>query len=166
MPGRGGRSPILAATVALISGTAAFAAPRINGSPQLAGAVTAVHDGDTFRFGATAVRVYGIDAPELETPYGPAARSVLIRAIDGGTVRCTDTGTRSHERVVARCLNHRGEDIAAIVVRSGWAVDWWRFSCGRYLPEQADAQAARRGMFAYGVQPWHPRSRFARQCGA
>ncbi len=158
---------ILAAIVAALAiGGVAVGAPWTGDIPTLAGHVTSVHDGDTFRIGATTIRVYGIDAPELATPYGPSAQSVLVRAIDGGAVRCIDTGSRSYDRIVASCVNHRGHDIAAIVVRSGWAVDWWRFSCGRYLTDQQDAQDARRGMFAYGVRPWHPRPRHARHCGA
>ena len=133
--------------------------------PVLSGRPTDIHDGDTFRFGATRIRIAGVDAPELETRYGPAARSALIAAIGSGDVVCEDTGARSYRRVVARCVNAQGQDLSAVMARSGWAVDWWSFSCGSHLAEERDAQRARRGMYAYGVQPWRERPPYARQCG-
>ena len=133
--------------------------------PQLAGRVTAIHDGDTFHIGRTIIRVYGVDAPELETAYGPASREALTRAIGDRPVTCEDTHTRSHGRVVARCFNARHADLAQQLAREGWVVDWWIFSCGRYQADQDEARAARRGMFAYGVTPWRGRSSFDRRCG-
>ena len=52
------------------------------------GVPTSIHDGDTFRFGKLRVRVWGIDAPELETQFGPAARAQAPRP-----VHTTEPGT-------------------------------------------------------------------------
>ena len=48
----------------------------------------------------------------------------------------------TYRRVVARCVNAQGSDLSAIMARSGWAVDWWSFSCGTYLADEHDAQHA------------------------
>lgn len=143
------------------------AAQPIGDSPtRLSGRATDIHDGDTFRFGGTRIRLFGIDAPELDDPGGRAAREALALAIAGGRVSCTDTGARSYDRIVARCVNAKGYDLARIMVRSGWAVDWWYHSCGLYLADEADAQKARRGIFGgRGVVPVHERPR-DRKCGA
>lgn len=132
---------------------------------MLSGRPSNVHDGDTFRFGATRIRIAGVDAPELETRYGPAARQALIAAIGSGDVVCQDTGARSYRRVVAHCVNARRQDLSAVMARWGWAVDWWSFSCGEYLADEHEAQRAARGMYAYGVQPWRERPAYARHCG-
>ena len=100
------------------------------------GVPTSIHDGDTFRFGKLRVRVWGIDAPELETQFGPAARAQLVQLVADRRVTC------------------RGTDLAAAMARTGWAVNWSTFSHGRYLADQQAAQRERRGVFAYGVQPW------------
>lgn len=118
------------------------------------GVPTSIHDGDTFRLGALRVRVWGIDAPELETQFGPAARAQLVQLVADRRVTCRDTGKRNHDRIVAQCWNWQGIDLAAAMARTGWAVNWSTFSHGRYLADQQAAQRERRGVFAYGVQPW------------
>lgn len=157
---------IFTVAIVLLSCTPAVAFTKGGEPPNLSGRPTDVHDGDTFRFGRTRIRVYGIDAPELDTAYGPGARSALIAAIGDGPVRCRDTGARSYGRVVASCTNARGEDLARDVVRAGWAVDWWLYSCGVYLQDQQTAQRSRRGMFASGIPAWRQRTPGARVCGA
>jgi endonuclease YncB( thermonuclease family) len=118
------------------------------------GVPTSIYDGDTFRFGKMRVRIWGIDAPEKETRFGPDARAQLVQLVAGRPVKCHDTGQRNHDRIVAQCWNWRGVEIASAMVRTGWAVDWARFSQGRYQPSQQAAQRARAGMYRYGVQPW------------
>ena len=155
----------LAVTFLIFCSASASAFTKGGEPPNLSGRPTDVHDGDTFRFGRTRIRVFGIDAPELNTAYGPGARSALVAAIGDGTVRCRDTGARSYGRVVASCINARGADLARDVVQAGWAVDWWSYSCGAYLRDQQAAQHERRGMFASGIPAWRQRSPVARACG-
>ena len=57
----------------------------------------------------------------------------------GRLVACDDRGRDRYGRVVAVCRTESGE-INAAIVRRGWAVDWPRYSHGRY---QAEEQAAR-----------------------
>lgn len=118
------------------------------------GVPTSIYDGDTFRFGEIPVRIWGIDAPEKRTRFGPAARAQLVQLVGDRRVTCRDTGQRNHDRIVAQCWNWRGVEIASAMVRTGWAVDWSTFSKGRYRPSQRAAQRTKAGMYRYGVQPW------------
>ena len=91
-----------------------------------------VIDGDTIRIEGRSIRLNGIDAEELDEPHGNVARKILIGAIAGRTVTCRDLGDRSYKRIVAVCYNYRGQDIAALVIASGGALDCKRYSGGRY----------------------------------
>lgn len=109
---------------------------------------THITDGDTFRFGATRIRLQGIDAPEMATAQGEPARQHLMSIIGSDPVRCRDTGQRSYDRVVAVCWSQAGRDLSAAMVEDGWATDWARFSGGRYAVAEWQARAAGRGMHA------------------
>lgn len=87
-------------------------------------------DGDTFRCGPTHVRLWGVDAPEHDTPAGPASTAALGRLLGSGAVTCHRKGT-SYGRVVAMCWVD-GRDLAGAMVDAGQAVDWPRYSRGYY----------------------------------
>jgi endonuclease YncB( thermonuclease family) len=121
----------------------------------LAGEIT-VTDGDGFRIGGERVRLWGIDAPELDQqcsrdrtayPCGIDARDALGRLLDGGTPSCQRLYEDLYGRTVARC-SVAGVDLGAEMVRLGWAVDFRRYSEGGYADEEARARAARRGLWA------------------
>jgi len=94
-----------------------------------------VHDGDTLTIQGQAVRLFGIDAEELDEPNGPRARDAL-RALVKGThhVRCEPTGQKSYNRVVAICYTAAGEDLGEAMVRGGYVLDCARYSDSRYRP--------------------------------
>ena len=106
----------------------------------LSGPAVAI-DGDTLAIGRARVRLCGIDAPERREPGGREARAFLGGLIHGRRVRCEPVGTgtpcdgrsppRSKGRVVAQCFVGR-RDIARVLVQSGHARDWPRFSGGAY----------------------------------
>ncbi|MCF8482192.1 MAG: thermonuclease family protein [Rhodospirillum sp.] len=99
----------------------------------LAGLPGRVSDGDTFRIQgvATRIRIWGVDAPELSTREGPAAREVLRALLGDGPVACRVVDTDRYGRTVARCFV--GErDLAEDLVRRGCARDWPRYSGGAY----------------------------------
>lgn len=110
---------------------------------EISGVVTHVEDGDTFSVGVTAIRLCGIDAPESRAPGGDDSFAALYRMIRGRQVRCLPVGEgtpcdgRSQRmnrgRVVAQCFLE-GADIAAAMVRAGFACDWPRYSGGAYGP--------------------------------
>jgi endonuclease YncB( thermonuclease family) len=113
-------------------------------------------DGDSLEIGGRRVRLFGIDAPELDQncrsaagaayDCGTAARRALDAAIGGRTVTCTPVGA-SHDRAVALCQAN-GRDLSEEMVRSGHALELKNFSRGRYGPAERAARGARRGLWA------------------
>jgi len=97
--------------------------------------VPTVHDGDTLMIQGQAVRLFGIDAEELDEPNGPRARDAL-RALVRGTnhVRCELTGDKTYNRVVGICYTAAGEDLGEAMVRGGFALDCARYSDHLYRP--------------------------------
>lgn len=91
-----------------------------------------VVDGDTITIRKTQVRLFGIDAPELDHPFGRNAKSALITLCKGDTVRAEIIAQDSHGRAVARCYLKDGRDLSAEMVKLGLAIDWPKFSDGKY----------------------------------
>jgi len=101
-------------------------------------AALTVTDGDTIRDGALRVRLWGIDAPEMDTRQGPSARAYLRQMIGDLPVACDPRGTDRYGRTVAICYLPDGRDLACEMVRAGWAVDWPRYSGGAYARCKGD----------------------------
>ena len=91
-----------------------------------------VIDGDTIVIKKTKIRLAGIDAPELDEPWGQVAKSAMIRICQGGAIRAVLTGGSSYDRVVATCYLPNGADIGAELVKQGLALDIPMFSGGKY----------------------------------
>lgn len=122
-----------------------------------------VIDGDGFQFGAEKIRLWGIDAPELRQecskdglryPCGKIARDNLETLLAGQSVECVAQNRDRYGRTVAICTAG-GEDVAGWMVSHGWALDWPRYSGGRYSVQQDKAEDARRGLWAgFFSVPW------------
>lgn len=91
-----------------------------------------VIDGDTIDIGGTRIRLAGIDAPEMDHPYGKRAKWVLVNLCKGREVRAVFDGDLSYDRTVATCYLPDGRDLSAEMVKAGMAIDWPRFSRGKY----------------------------------
>lgn len=91
-----------------------------------------VIDGDTIVVQKTQVRLFGIDAPELNHPYGKKAKWELVNLCKGKTVRAEVSVQDVHGRVVAKCYLSDGRDLSAEMVKAGLAIDWPKFSGGQY----------------------------------
>jgi len=91
-----------------------------------------VIDGDTIVIGKQNIRLAGIDAPELDHPWGQKSKYALVALCRGQTIKVRVTGELSHNRVVGVCYLPDGRDLAAELVRMGLAVDWPKYSGGRY----------------------------------
>lgn len=89
-------------------------------------------DGDTIVIGRQNIRLFGIDAPEMDHPYGKVAKSALIGLCRGQTISASVTGGMSYGRVVAICHLPDGRDLSAEMVRTGHAIDWPKHSGGKY----------------------------------
>ena len=106
-----------------------------------------VIDGDTIVIRHIKVRLWGIDAPELDEPWGRKAKGAMIDICRGSVVTATLTGETTHDRYVARCTLADGTDICAELIRRGLALDWPLFSGGHYRDlEQPDFRRRLAGM--------------------
>ncbi|MBD5417360.1 MAG: thermonuclease family protein [Desulfovibrio sp.] len=132
--------------------------------------VLSVHDGDSItarrvgpvRHKSDKVRVYGIDCPELDQPYGEEARELTARILDGKTVEIVPAqkGKSYRREVGGIVLLGDMLVIQDTLVSAGlaWVDD--RFCklpvCDLWRLHQREAKAARRGLWADDapVPPW------------
>ena len=113
-----------------------------------------VIDGDTIVINKIRLRLAGIDAPELDHPWGKKSKWAMVQLCKGQTVTARIKPELSYDRMVAECFLPDGRDLAAELVRIGLALDWPKFSGGKYRhlePEDARrklwrADARQRGM--------------------
>ncbi|MBK6468112.1 MAG: thermonuclease family protein [Rhodobacter sp.] len=108
-----------------------------------------VIDGDTIDIEGTRIRLAGIDAPELEDPYGKQARSALIRLCHGAEMRAVAEGEQTHVRLVATCYLPDGRDLSAEMVKAGLAIDWPKFSSGKVGEASAPKRPPRGSLRAF-----------------
>jgi endonuclease YncB( thermonuclease family) len=100
-----------------------------------------VIDGDTIEIDGTRLRLAGIDAPELDHPWGQKSKWAMVQLCKGQTVTAHILPELSYDRIVAQCFLPDGRDLAAELVRCGLALDWRKFSGGKYRHlEPADAR--------------------------
>lgn len=114
-----------------------------------------VSDGDSLRIGATRVRLFGIDAPELRQRCESSGRSwacgawsknMLQQIVSKGVLSCEMVEKDRYGRSVARCRVGR-EDVAALMVRAGAATAFTRYSKD-YLPQERAAKAEALGLWS------------------
>ncbi|MBF9023294.1 thermonuclease family protein [Rhodobacterales bacterium FZCC0069] len=108
---------------------------------QISGIVSYVRDVDTVEVGGIAIRLNGIDGPELSTQAGQQAKLFMAELVLNREVLCNLTGERSHDRLIGICYLN-GEDIGAIAIRNGFALDCRRYSGGRYARLETEAAIA------------------------
>ena len=158
----------LAAWLCLASGWAANPASQMSVRP-FTGTVTHVTDGDTLWVRPSgggepvAVRLQGIDAPEICQPQGLEAKTALMAKTLHRAVTIHPRTRDGWHRTVAR-VHLDGQDLGQWLVQQGWA---WspghQHHPGPYAAEQAQARAARAGLWAQ-PEAIPPRS-FRRQHG-
>lgn len=98
------------------------------------GAVARVVDGDTFYLDGveTRFRLWGVDAPEKDTPGASEAAEALTNLVAGRTLACEEMDRDRYARIVARCTLDDGRDIARILIDIGAAIEMPRYSGGYY----------------------------------
>lgn len=127
-----------------------------------------VTDGDTIQVQGERVRLWGIDAPEMNQvchadgqPYqaGEMAAMAVTVVIDNDPVSCDVLDTDRYGRAVVR-YSVEGNDLGSMMVAAGWAWDFTRYSDGFYEMEEASARQA--GLGVWGgecMAPWEWRRR-------
>jgi endonuclease YncB( thermonuclease family) len=126
-----------------------------------------VIDGDTIDIAGSRIRLQGIDAPETDQTCtdadkktwrcGRAATRELVGLIAGRPLRCETSGFDRYRRVLAVCALPDGSDVNAWMVRQGWALAYYS---AVYRSEEAEAHAAKRGIWAGSfMPPWEWRHR-------
>ena len=119
-----------------------------------------VIDGDTIAVEGTTprIRLDAIDAPEGSQPCFDSAGARYLcgtRAAESladiigrnGRVTCTAKDVDRYGRIVAVCFVG-ATDINREMVRRGWAIEFKRYSDGRYSAAEAEAKAAKAGLWA------------------
>lgn len=162
----------LLAALALAAGaSAAVAATPLRAE----GVAVAYDDGDSFDLripgrGLTTIRMHAIDAPELVQRHGDVARRALIEAIGGRPVRVDCYKQDARGRHVCRVWAG-ADDLQQVMLQQGhaWHMTVYRQEqssgeYGRYAWAQAQARAARRGLWATPrpLPPWECRARLRR----
>lgn len=139
------RSP-LAALLALLAFPAC--------AQDVSGTARAV-DGDSLDFGGIAVRIHGIDAPELaqtcersgaQWACGRDAASRLAELVARGPVTCQQRDYDDHGRVVSSC-SVGTTDLGEAMVSAGLAIAFTQFS-QQYVGAEARARDAKVGLWA------------------
>ncbi len=119
-----------------------------------------VVDGDTLHVSGTTVRLFGIDAPEMdqtcrdaggrEWGCGAFVAAELARRYGGQTATCEPLDTDRYGRTVARC-RVAGRDIAEDLVLDGWATAYQQYSQDYVLAEKS-AQLRQAGLWSGTMQ--------------
>jgi endonuclease YncB( thermonuclease family) len=144
--------------------------PRQPTQPSRVMAGTAsVIDGDTIEIHGRRIRLWGIDAPEGGQPCrvngepwrcGQKSALALSSYIGLRTVSCEQRDSDRYGRAVAVCSIGQTPDLGEWLVRSGWALDYPRYSRGAYSDAQREAARTRRGMWQGQFdKPWEWRGR-------
>lgn len=108
--------------------------PREVAAGEFSGIARYIVDGDTLYLNGVdpAIRVWGLDAPERDQEGFQAARDALTRMAEGKRLRCVEIDRDRHGRIVARCYLKDGRDIAAMMIATGTAKEFCRYSKGYY----------------------------------
>ncbi|MEO1557731.1 MAG: thermonuclease family protein, partial [Pseudomonadota bacterium] len=71
-----------------------------------------VVDGDSLRINKQDIRIYGVDAPELNHPYGQKAKWAMVSLCKGQRVKAKIIEEDDHGRKVAMCYLPDGRDLS------------------------------------------------------
>ncbi|GAA5094120.1 thermonuclease family protein [Bartonella acomydis] len=125
-------------------------------------------DGDSIMISSVMIRLIGIDAPELQqfcgknktrTPCGLEAKQYLKELIANQPVTCYWHKKDKYRRILATCKTKEISNINAMLVRNGWAVNYYD-----YPAEEQEAKKNKIGMWQSHFQrprEWrkaHPRT--------
>ena len=134
--------------------------------PYYTGEVVRIIDGDTIHvreYGNKKlhkVRLGGIDAPELDQPYGQNAKAALNAILKYHTVQVNVLEKDIYQREIATVLD-KGADIAAFMLQYGYAWHYKSFNSSieyTRLEQLAKAQGLGLWSLEHNIPPWLWRS--------
>lgn len=101
---------------------------------RLHGKVRFVVDGDSLFINGhkPQIRLWGVDAPEKRDSGYAAATKTLNRIAFNNNISCQVVETDRYGRTVARCFLNDGQEINALMIASGTATEYRRFTKGFY----------------------------------
>ena len=130
-------------------------------SADLSGTALIV-DGDTITISGNKIRLHGIDTPEKDQvcrdagviwKCGDEATEALREWTDTKEVRCVGEDKDKYGILIAECFVD-GYSLNARLVSEGWALAYRRYS-KKYIPQEDEAKAAKKGMWiGEFVAPW------------
>ena len=135
----------------------------------VSGTVIRVIDGDTLRVSIEGfempVRLWGIDALEMDQPNGPKAREKLEALVPKGSrVKVYPVSKDYYDRMVAVVDNGNGQAVNFNMVARGWAYHHPRYDPRRrgcLASAERAARDSRMGLWRYGTSkedpPWERR---------
>jgi endonuclease YncB( thermonuclease family) len=109
-----------------------------------------VIDGDTVAIRRIKIRLAGIDAPELDMPFGKKSKWAMVDLCRGQTLHVVLHGETSHDRQVGTAYLPDGRDVGAELIRRGLALDCAFYSGGKYRPLEPEGARRRLGNGAFG----------------
>ena len=76
------------------------------------------------------VRLWGIDAPEMDAPDGSgwAARKTMDSLVHGYPIDCTVFYADRYGRQIATCTHPQNGDIGRALIRWGWAMEYRKYT--------------------------------------
>lgn len=128
------------------------------------GQVVGVGDGDTIRVMAEGkeekIRLFGVDCPEKDMPFGSAAKQFTSDLVFGKSVRVQKLDSDRYGRIVAEVYYREADGTAerslnAALAEAGLAWAYRQYS-DRFAPQEDAARAAKRGLWAQDdpEPPW------------
>lgn len=123
-----------------------------------------ISDGDSFqvRVGDSSfrVRMHGVDAPELDQPYGRQSRYCLKEILSVAPIRLQEEYKDPYGRMVATILDENGQDLNERAVRRGCAWAYVHYS-SKYSHAERQARKERLGLWEERnpIPPWMWRRR-------
>ena len=145
---------LLCGSAALVLALAAPALADISGSPR-------VIDGRTLEVAGQRIRLFGIDAPELDQvcrhggrdyQCGRVARAALWDLVAGLDVRCAAETEEPTAGSIAATCTAGGFSLNESMVHGGWALAD-RGATDRYVATETDPRDARRGLWKGEFEP-------------
>ncbi|MEM7304963.1 MAG: thermonuclease family protein [Pseudomonadota bacterium] len=108
--------------------------PSLQAADEITSSVRHVVDGDSLYLEnyEPQIRLWGVDAPERDEPGYDRAKNYLRQLALSQTVDCEIVDTDKYKRSVARCYLSNGDEINRMMIESGAAKEYFRFTKGYY----------------------------------